>query len=104
MKTMKQFITDFKEFLREYKVISLAIAFVMGSAATSLVNSLVNDIFMPLIGPLISASGVWKTAVLHAGKIHITYGAFFAQLINFLIIALIIFVVVRVFFKETPKK
>jgi large conductance mechanosensitive channel len=101
---MKKFIIDFKEFLKEYKVISLAIAFVMGTAATSLVNSLVNDIFMPLIGPLISASGVWKSAILHMGKVHITYGAFFAQLINFLIIALIIFVVVRIFFKEDSKK
>lgn len=101
---MKTFVKDFATFLREYKVISLAIAFVMGTAATSLVNSLVNDVFMPMLSPVLSASGSWKGAVLSIGSIHIAYGSFLGQVINFTIIALVIFFVVRVFFKESKEQ
>lgn len=101
---MKTFAREFAQFLREYKVISLAIAFVMGTAATGLINSLVNDVIMPLLSPLLSVSGSWRGAVLNMGSIHITYGAFLGQVINFLIIALVIFITVRVFFEEKEEK
>ncbi|MDD5165164.1 MAG: MscL family protein [Candidatus Pacebacteria bacterium] len=101
---MKTFAKEFAQFLKEYKVISLAIAFVMGTAATGLVNSLVNDIFMPMLGPVLSVSGSWRGAVLNIGAIHITYGSFIAQLINFIIIAIVIFVTVRIFFKDKETK
>ena len=97
---MKKFAQEFTEFLREYKVVSLAIAFVMGTAATGLVTSLVNDIFMPLIAPLIGSTGSWKAAVWRFGHITLTYGSFIGQLVNFIVIALVIFLVVRFFFKE----
>ncbi len=101
---MKTFAKEFAQFLKEYKVISLAIAFVMGTAATGLVNSLVNDILMPILGPVLSVSGSWRGAVLNMGAIHITYGSFIAQLINFIIIAIVIFVTVRIFFKDKETK
>jgi large conductance mechanosensitive channel len=84
---------EFLEFLKEYKVLSLAIAFIMGGASTSLVNSLVNDVIMPIFEPLMSAK--WREAVLTIGQVHIVYGSFLAQLVNFLILALIIFVVTK---------
>jgi large conductance mechanosensitive channel len=46
-------MSEFKQFLKEYKVMGLAIAFIMGVAATTLVQSLVNNIIMPLITPFI---------------------------------------------------
>jgi large conductance mechanosensitive channel len=97
---MKNLIAEFVAFLKEYKVVSLAIAFVMGTATTGLITSFVNDIFMPLLAPLLGTSGSWRGAVLRAGHIQITYGSFLAQLLNFVIIAAIIFFTVRFFFKE----
>lgn len=73
---------------------SLAIAFVMGSASTTLVNSFVKDIFMPLISPLLSGDQ-WREAVLHLGPITLAYGSFLAELVNFVILAAVIFVVVK---------
>ena len=46
---------EFAEFLKEYKVVSLAVAFVMSEASSGLVNSLVKDVLMPLFTPLMSA-------------------------------------------------
>jgi large conductance mechanosensitive channel len=97
---MKKLIHEFVEFLKEYKVISLAIAFVMGTASTSLINSLVNDLFMPLISPLLGSPGTWRGAVFHMGRIQIMYGSFIGQLINFIVIALVIFLVVKYVFGE----
>lgn len=94
---------DFLGFLKEYKVVSLAIAFVMGTASTSLVNSLVKDVFMPLISPLI-ATDSWRTATLNWGPIHLGYGAFLAELINFVIIAFIVFLIAKKLFRDEQRK
>jgi len=56
-------IKEFKEFLKEYKVVGLAVAFIMGAAATNLVQSLVNDIIMPVVGVFIP-EGDWKMRLL----------------------------------------
>ncbi|MCX8034558.1 MAG: MscL family protein [Thermodesulfovibrio sp.] len=87
-------IREFLDFLKEYKVIALAVAFIMGAASTSLVKSLVDNIIMPLITPFIPA-GSWKTATLSIGPIVINYGAFLGELINFIIIAFVVFMIAK---------
>ena len=94
---------EFVDFLKEYKVVGLAIGFVMGAASTSLVNSLVNDVLMPIISPLLSSES-WKTAVLHLGPVSIAYGSFISQLLNFIILALIVFFVAKKILKMEVKK
>ena len=97
-------LQEFKTFLQEFNIISLAVGFVMGTASTSLVNSLVKDIIMPLIAPLLS-TGSWRAATLHLGPVSIIYGSFLAELVNFLVLALIIFLVARKLLKiEITKK
>jgi large conductance mechanosensitive channel len=96
---MRKLMKEFKEFLEEYKVIGLAIAFIMGVAATTLIQSLVNNVIMPIITPFIPG-GAWEEATFTMGKIVISWGAFLAALINFVIIALIIFMIAKKFFKE----
>lgn len=81
-------------FLKEYKVVSFAIAFIMGSASTALVNSLVKDIIMPILSSLLSSES-WRTASIQIGNAKLTYGSFLAELINFLILALIVFIVTK---------
>ena len=91
-------LKEFIAFLKEYKIVSLAIAFVMGAAATNMVNSLVKDVFMPAITPLFGSDS-WRTATFSMGPVHIAYGSFLAELLNFLILALIVFLIARKLFK-----
>jgi len=92
-------LKEFKEFLKEYKIIGLAVAFIMGVAATSLINSLVNNVIMPIITPFIPG-GAWQTATFHIGPIVIGWGAFLGQVINFVIIAWVVFVIAKKIMKE----
>jgi large conductance mechanosensitive channel len=91
--------SEFKDFLNEYKVMGLAVAFIMGIAATALVQSLVNDIIMPIITPFIPG-GEWKAATLAIGPILIKWGSFVSQLINFLILAFVVFMIAKYVLKE----
>lgn len=94
---------EFVDFLKEYKVIGLAIAFVMGIASTALIKSLVDNIIMPLINPLIPGGG-WETAILTIWKFKIGWGAFVGELINFIIIAFVIFLIVKVIIREEKEE
>ncbi len=90
---------EFREFLTEYKVMGLAVAFIMGAAVTTLVQSLVNNIIMPIVG-LVMPGGVWQTAILMVGPIALGWGAFLAALLNFVIIALVVFLIAKAVLKE----
>jgi len=92
-------IKEFNEFLREYKVIGLAVAFIMGAAINDLVKSLVTNVIMPVIGAVLPDGG-WQTATLSIGSIDIVWGAFLAALINFIIIAFVIFMIAKMVLKE----
>ena len=96
-------IKEFKEFLQEYHVMPLAIAFIMGSAVVVLVQSLVNDIIMPVVTPLIPG-GDYKTATFALGPILIKWGSFLSALINFIIIAFVIFMLAKIVLKEEKVK
>ena len=91
-------IHEFMDFLKEYKVIGLAIAFIMAVAASALVKSLVDNIVMPLITPFIPG-GAWRTAVL-PGPFAIGWGASLGELINFVLVALVIFLIAKFLLKE----
>jgi len=88
------FVQEFKDFLTEYKVMGLAIAFIMGVAVTDLVKSLVQNMIMPVVTALM-ANVTLENAKLVIGSIEITWGAFVASLINFLIIGLVVFLLAK---------
>jgi len=92
-------LQEFAEFIKEYKVMPLAIAFIIGVAATSLIQSLVNDIIMPVVGVLVPG-GDWKNSILAAGPVKLGIGSFVSQLINFVIIAFVVFLVAKTVLKE----
>ena len=100
---MKAFLKEFGEFLKEYKIISLAIAFVLGVASTAVVNSLVKDVLMPILAPLLGAVA-WQDAMLNLGPIHIAYGSFLGELINFIVIAFVLFVVAKILIKKDKEE
>lgn len=91
----------FIEFIREQGVVGLAIGFVIGAAAATLVKSLIDNVVMPPIGILLgSADGLKGLEVslgMHNGKEAILhYGQFLNDFVNFLILALAIYLVVHV--------
>ena len=87
-------LKEFAKFLKEFNVVSLAIGFVMGTASTALVSSVVSNVLMPIVAPLIGAES-WREAVWNIGPVHIAIGSFAAELFNFLILALIIFIIAK---------
>lgn len=87
------------DFLYEYKVIGLAVAFIIGVAATALIKSLVDNILMPIITFFIPG-GAWQEATLVLGSIVIAWGKFLADLIYFIIVAFIVFIIAKKVLKE----
>lgn len=100
---MKIVIKEFLEFIKEYNIVSLAVAFIMGAASNSLVRSLVNDIIMPLISPLLPGE-TWQEAVWTLGSIQIRWGSFLSELLHFLILAFIVFLIVKKLIRQFKKE
>ncbi len=97
------FKEEFMEFLKKYQVIGLAVAVVIGTAATALVTKTVADIIMPIIA-IITPSGNWREAVLQIGPIKFLIGDFIGAIIDFVIIALVIFMTVKYIMKGDVSK
>jgi len=96
------FVQDFKEFALKGNVIDLAVGLIIGAAFGDIVKSLVNDVVMPPIGYVINGidfSNLAYTMGTDAkGKpVEIKYGVFINNCLHFLIIALVIFVIIRQF-------
>lgn len=100
---MKKILKEFKEFIQRGNVIDLAIAVVIGSAFGKIVTSLVDDILMPIIGMIIGGYDFSNLAIT-VGDSKIMYGSFINNIINFLIIALCIFALVKLINKLSKKK
>jgi large conductance mechanosensitive channel len=92
-------LSEFMDFLKEYKVIPLAIAFIMAVVSAQLIKSLVDNIIMGFITPLIPG-GDWKTALFAIGPFKFGLGAFLSDLIYFVIVAFVIFLVAKMILKE----
>ena len=92
---MKKFLEDFKAFAMKGNVLDMAIGVVMGSAFGAIVTSLVEKIIMPLVGILVGGINIQGLAV-EVGSAKLEYGAFLQAVINFLIIALSIFIFIRI--------
>ena len=94
MKRIKNFFIDFKKFISRGNILDLAVAMVVGSAFTAIVTSLVNDIIMPFICAIFGSSTVEELYFLVNGA-EIYYGKFIQAIINFLLVALVLFLVLR---------
>lgn len=82
---------------------TLAVGFIMGAAFTAIVNSLVTDIIMPLIG--IALGGIdFSHMSITVGNAQILYGAFISAIINYICIAFVVFVIVRMLSKLNKKE
>ncbi|MDO8430510.1 MAG: MscL family protein [Candidatus Taylorbacteria bacterium] len=84
---MKGFI----EFIRTQGVIGLAVGFILGKAISDLVGSIVKDLINPIIGIALGRFGDLTTLEINILSAHITYGNFISLLINFVIVALVVY-------------
>ena len=115
MEKKKGFIGEFKEFISRGNVVDLAVGVIIGSAFTAIVTSLVNDIIMPVIGLLFGGLNftelkyVISPAAGDVAEAAIYYGNFIQCVVNFLLVAFVIFMAVKTinrFHKktETPQE
>lgn len=92
---LKQFI----EFLKQYGVVGLAIAVIIGGKLNAFVSSLVNDLLMPLVfAPALKAANVEDISKLNVDGIF--YGKVIGAAIDFIIVAFVVFLIAKFVFKE----
>jgi large conductance mechanosensitive channel len=87
-------LKEFKEFAIRGNVVDLAVAVIIGGAFGKIISSLVSDILMPLIGLVIGGIDFSSLAIT-MGNASIAYGAFIQAVVDFVIIALVIFLMLR---------
>ena len=91
---MKNFMKEFKEFISRGNVMDMAVGIIIGGAFTAIVTALVDSILMPIIGAISGGLSVeqmsWKV-----GEASIGYGAFIQAVINFLLVAWVLFLIIK---------
>lgn len=99
----KKIVGEFKQFIERGNVVDLAVGVVIGSAFSKIVTSVVNDLLMPLIGIIIGGLD-FSNLSLTIGESQIMYGSFINNVIDFFIIAVCVFLLVKFINKLTKKK
>ena len=91
---MKNFMKEFREFISRGNVMDMAVGIIIGGAFTAIVTALVDSILMPIIGVISGGLSVeqmsWKV-----GEATIGYGAFIQAVINFLLVAWVLFLIIK---------
>ncbi|MDE7220328.1 MAG: large-conductance mechanosensitive channel protein MscL [Oscillospiraceae bacterium] len=100
---MKKFLQEFKKFAMRGNVMDLAVGVIIGGAFSAITTSLINDILMPIIGIFVSAAS-FADLTLEVGQAVITYGNFIQAVINFLIMAFVVFCMMKAINRLARKK
>ena len=90
---MRKFISEFKEFAMKGNVMDMAVGIIIGSAFTGIVTSLVDNILSPVIGLL--TKGNFDGLAVDFFGVTLKYGSFIMAVINFLIVAFVLFVIIK---------
>ncbi len=99
---MKKFFEEFKKFISKGNVMDMAVGIIIGGAFTSIVSSLVNDIINPILG-LFGGMNFDQLAWNITGDVTLYYGKFITAVVNFLIMALIVFLLVKIMNKAMSR-
>ena len=84
---------EFREFAMQGNVLDMAVGVIIGAAFGAIINSLVDDIISPLIGLLFDTD--FSALVATIGSVEIKYGSFVTAVINFILIALVLFCIIK---------
>lgn len=96
LETLTKEVSEFKTFISRGNVVDMAVGVIIGGAFGKIVSSLVNDILMPLIGVLLGGLD-FSSLSIKIGDASLKYGSFIQTIIDFLIISLSIFVMIKLF-------
>lgn len=99
---MKKFFEEFKKFISKGNVMDMAVGIIIGGAFTSIVSSLVNDIINPILG-LFGGMNFDQLSWNITGDVTLYYGKFITAVVNFLIMALIVFLLVKIMNKAMSR-
>ncbi len=88
-------IIGFAEFIRQQGVVGLAIGIVLGNSVKDVVNALIADFISPILGLMVGAAGNLKEAQFSVGQVTFMWGHFVATLLDFIVVAAVIYFVVR---------
>lgn len=94
---MSNFFKEFKEFITKGNIMDMAVGIVMGTAFVAIVTSLVDDIISPLLGLIVGVN--FSDLKGTVGDVTFTYGNFIMAVINFLLIALVMFLLIKALMK-----
>ena len=97
---MKGFI----EFIKKQGVVGLAVGFLLGGAVSKLVSSLIQDLISPFLGLLTGSATGLAEAALDIGPIHLMWGHFLSTLIDFFVIAMVVYFGVKILGFDKPDK
>lgn len=100
---MKKFLQEFKDFAMRGNVMDLAVGVIVGGAFSSITTSLINDILMPVIGIFVSQAS-FADLSFTIGEAVITYGNFIQAVLNFVIMAFVVFCLVKAVNRIAKKK
>lgn len=100
---LRQF-SDFLDFVRQQGVVGLAVGFVLGASVSKLVTALVTDIINPLLSIVLGTTENLKTLKVTVGSVEILWGDFVSTAIDFLIIALVVYYMVKLLGIEFAQK
>jgi large conductance mechanosensitive channel len=92
---------EFKQFLVKENVMALAIAVVIGAAMGKLVTALVNDFIMPIVAA-VTPAGNWRAYTLDVGPVSFLVGDFIGALIDFIIVAFVVWRISKAFIRPAP--
>lgn len=93
---MNKHVLGFMEFIQEQGVVGIAVAFVLGAAVTKLVAAFVTDIINPILGIFLGKAQGLGSAVIKVGSAEILIGSFILAMIDFLVVALVVYFMVKV--------
>ncbi len=99
----KGFFAEFKEFISRGNVVDLAVGVIVGGAFSTITNSLVEDIVMPILG-ILTGSISFSNMYVTIGTAQVTYGNFIQAVLNFLVMAFVVFCLVKGINKLHRKK
>lgn len=97
-------LKNFIDFIKSQGIIGLAIAFVLGNEVSKVVQAIVTDILNPFLGVFIGFTGALSDAYWQIGEAKIMWGNLVNALINFFLIAFVIYLIMHIFHLDTEKK
>ena len=90
---MKNFIEEFKAFALRGNVMDMAIGVIIGGAVQAIIKSFIDNIINPLVGVVFQVE--FSTVVIHLGAVNLMIGAFISSVINFFLLAFVLFIMVK---------